>query len=214
MRLIFLGAPGSGKGTQSKLLIEKHEIPQLSTGDMLRKAVQDKTEVGILAKSFMDKGELVPDSVMAGVIKDRLQEDDCRNGFILDGFPRTTVQADTLGNLFEENNLKLDAVVYLEIDQAKLVKRLSGRRICSKCGTEYHLEFKIPQNSGRCDQDGEELLHRSDDHEDQIVKRLETYNEQTLPLVEYYSKKDLLKTIAAEGKMNEITQRIEDSLNL
>ena len=208
MRLIFLGAPGAGKGTQSKLVKEKLNIPQISTGDLLRQAVKDQTETGLKAKSYMDSGALVPDQVIIDLISGRIKESDCANGFLLDGFPRTTAQAEALDAMLIKESIKLDSVVNLSIDQGKLLKRLTGRRVCSSCGEEFHLEFKQPKNEGKCDLCQSELMHRSDDHEDKISNRLEAYNDQTAPLINFYQAKTLLKTVDADGQMNEITGRI------
>jgi adenylate kinase len=212
MRIIFLGAPGSGKGTQSKLVAKDLAIPQLSTGDILRAAVKAGTEVGKKAKEFMDAGDLVPDEIIVGIIKDRTAEADCQKGFILDGFPRTSAQAETLTQMFKESGQKLDHVVYLEIDPEKVVERLTGRRVCSDCGSEFHLQFKAPQKEGICDNCGKNLMHRSDDHEDKIRNRLSNYEAQTAPLIEYYKNAGVLKNVAAEGGIDDITNRIKGVL--
>ncbi len=208
MKIIFLGAPGSGKGTQSKLVSSQLSIPQLSTGDILREAVKAGTEVGKKAKSFMDAGDLVPDEVIVGIIKDRTAEADCKPGYILDGFPRTLEQANALQQMFEQSGEKLDSVVYLEIDPEKVVDRLTGRRVCSKCGAEFHLKFKQPKEEGKCDLCGGDLMHRSDDHEDKIRNRLGNYEAQTAPLIDFYEKAGVMKKIAAEGSIDEITGKI------
>lgn len=208
MRIIFLGAPGSGKGTQSKVVAKTLEIPHLSTGDILREAVKQGTEVGKEAKKFMDAGSLVPDEILVGIIKDRTAQQDCEKGYILDGFPRTIVQAEKLEEMTVEAGKKIDKVVCLDIDQEKLVGRLTGRRVCSSCGAEYHLEFKAPKKDGVCDHDGEELIHRSDDHEDKIRNRLKNYDEQTSPLIKFYEERSLLVKIKADGEIAEITERI------
>lgn len=208
MKIIFLGAPGSGKGTQSKLVSKKLNIPQLSTGDILREAVKAGTEVGKKAKSYMDAGDLVPDEVIVGIIKDRTAQDDCKGGYILDGFPRTLEQANSLHHMFEETGEKLDYVVYLEIDPEKVVERLTGRRVCSACGAEFHLKFKAPEKEGICDVCGKELMHRSDDHEDKIRNRLANYEAQTAPLIDYYEKAGVMKKVKAEGDIDEITEKI------
>lgn len=213
MRIIFLGAPGSGKGTQSKLVAKDLAIPQLSTGDILRAAVKAGTEVGKKAKEFMDAGDLVPDEIIVGIIKDRTAEADCQKGFILDGFPRTSAQAETLTNMFKESGQKLDHVVYLEIDPEKVVGRLTGRRVCSACGSEFHLQFKSPQKEGICNDCGKDLMHRSDDHEDKIRNRLSNYEAQTAPLIEYYKNAGVLKNVAAEGGIDDITNRIKGVLS-
>lgn len=212
MRLIFLGAPGAGKGTQSKLIKDTLKIPQISTGDLLRKAVKDQTETGKKAKSFMDSGALVPDEVIIDLISGRIKEKDCEIGFLLDGFPRTTAQAEALDNMLTAEKIKLDSVVNLSIDQNKLLERLTGRRVCSACGEEFHLMFKKPKTEGKCNLCSADLMHRSDDHEDKISNRLKAYNDQTAPLIEYYNKKSLLKTVDADGAMDEITTRIISAL--
>ena len=212
MRIIFLGAPGSGKGTQSKLVSKNLSLPQLSTGDILREAVKAGTEVGKRAKSFMDAGDLVPDEVIVGIIGDRTEQQDCNGGYILDGFPRTLEQANSLQNMFESSRTSLDHVVYLEINPDKVVERLTGRRVCSACGAEFHLQFKTPKVEGICDICGKELMHRSDDHEDKIRNRLKNYNDQTAPLIEYYEKAGVMKRVVAEGDIAEITLKIMDVL--
>jgi len=208
MRFIFLGAPGSGKGTQSKRVASELAILQLSTGDILREAVKNQTEVGKEAKKFMDAGDLVPDEIIVGIIKDRTAENDCEKGFILDGFPRTVEQANALQNMFQQLNQSLDKVVYLEIDPEKVVERLTGRRVCSACGAEFHLQFKTPKQEGICDVCGKDLMHRSDDHEDKIRNRLKNYEDQTAPLVSYYENQNVLQRVKAEGDIPEITKAI------
>ena len=208
MRFIFLGAPGSGKGTQSKRVASELSIPQLSTGDILREAVKNQTAVGIEAKKYMDAGDLVPDEIIVGIIKDRTAESDCEKGFILDGFPRTVEQANALQNMFQQLNQSLDKVVYLEINPEKVVERLTGRRVCSACGAEFHLQFKAPQKEGICDICGKDLMHRSDDHEDKIRNRLKNYEDQTAPLVTYYEEQSVLQRVKAEGDIPEITKSI------
>ena len=212
MRIIFLGAPGSGKGTQSKLVSKNLSIPQLSTGDILREAVKAGTEVGKKAKAYMDAGDLVPDAVIVGIIKDRTTRKDCDGGYILDGFPRTLEQANTLRKMFESSQTELDHVVYLGIDPDKVVERLTGRRVCSDCGAEFHLKFKAPSVEGICDVCGKNLMHRSDDHEDKIRNRLKNYDDQTAPLIEYYEKSGVIKRVAAEGDISDITGKIMDVL--
>jgi adenylate kinase len=208
MRFIFLGAPGSGKGTQSKRVASELSIPQLSTGDILREAVKNQTAVGVEAKKYMDAGDLVPDEIIVGIIKDRTAENDCEKGFILDGFPRTVEQANALQNMFQQLNQSLDKVVYLEINPEKVVERLTGRRVCSACGAEFHLQFKAPLKEGICDICGKDLMHRSDDHEDKIRNRLKNYEDQTAPLVTYYEDQSVLQKVKAEGDIPEITKSI------
>ncbi len=186
MKLILLGPPGAGKGTQAKMLTEVFSIPQISTGDILRAAVKDGTAMGLKAKEYMDAGGLVPDEVVVGIVRDRLQEADCDNGFILDGFPRTVPQADALQVSLQEMNKELDRVISLEVDAEALVARLTGRRTCKDCGRGYHLQFDPSREAGICDACGGPLFQRDDDQEETIRKRLQVYADQTSPLTSYY----------------------------
>ncbi|PCI28428.1 MAG: adenylate kinase, partial [SAR324 cluster bacterium] len=170
--------------------------------------VKEGTEIGKQAKQIMEKGGLVPDEIMVDIIKSRTSQDDCSQGFILDGFPRTVVQAEKLEEMAQGSGEKIDKVIYLEVDQKKLIERLTGRRVCSSCGAEYHLKFKVPQKDGLCDHDGEPLMHRSDDHKEKIINRLRNFEEQTSPLIDYYDKNALLLKVKAEGEIAEITERI------
>lgn len=204
MRIVLLGAPGAGKGTQAKKLIDKYGIPQISTGDILRKAVADGTPLGIEAKSYMNKGELVPDSVVIGLVKERLQQDDCRKGFILDGFPRNTAQAETLDRVLGEMGVPLQIALSVDVDLDVLMKRLTGRRTCRQCGQMYNIYFSPPAKEGICDKCGGELYHRDDDKEETIRKRLEVYESQTAPLIEYYKNKGILKSVNGVGNIEEI----------
>lgn len=192
MKLILLGPPGAGKGTQAKLLTERYGIPQIATGDILRAAVQAGTALGVQARGYMDAGALVPDEVVIGIVRERLQEDDCRNGFILDGFPRTVAQADALQANLAALGRELDRVVSLTVDADELVARLTGRRTCRGCGRGYHVAFDPPQQADRCDACGGELFQRDDDRETTIRKRLEVYAQQTAPLIDYYRVAGLL----------------------
>jgi adenylate kinase len=195
MNLILLGPPGAGKGTQANMLTDRFGIPQISTGDILRAAVKEKTPMGVQAKSFMDAGALVPDSVVVGIVRERLQKTDCGKGFILDGFPRTVIQADALQKNLNDLGKGLDAVVSLEVDADALVERLTGRRTCRACGKGYHIKFDPPLAVGICNACGGELYQREDDKEETIRKRLQVYHEQTAPLADYYQKKNLLMPI-------------------
>lgn len=203
MKLVLLGPPGAGKGTQAKMLSDEFSIPQISTGDILRAAVKENTPLGLKAKSFMDAGGLVPDEVVIGIVAERLQYDDCRKGFILDGFPRTVAQADALQANLQKLGKRLDRVVALQVDTEALVERLTGRRSCKSCGSGYHLRFDPPATAERCDTCNGELSQREDDREETIRKRLEVYDEQTAPLISYYRAANLLleldgmQTIAA-----------------
>lgn len=204
MNLILLGPPGAGKGTQATRLSNKYSIPQISTGDMLRSAVKEKTDLGIKAKSFMNSGNLVPDDVVVGIIKERLAEDDCQNGFILDGFPRTIVQAEKLEKMLMSEGKKISRVLNINVDDELLIKRLTGRRICKGCGANYHVIFDPPTNEGMCNKCTGELYQRDDDEEDTIISRLEVYKKQTAPLIEFYTKRALLATIHGNGAMDKI----------
>lgn len=194
MKLILLGAPGAGKGTQAEKIVDKYGIPAISTGNILRAAVKDGTEMGLKAKSYMDAGQLVPDEVVIGIIKDRLQEKDCEGGFILDGFPRTIPQAQAL----EESGVQIDKVVDIEVPDEKITKRMSGRRVCAKCANSYHLEYKKPQVDGVCDACGGELIQRKDDAPETVLARLAEYHEMTEPLKDFYQ--NLGKLVIVEGQ--------------
>jgi adenylate kinase len=208
MKLVLLGPPGAGKGTQAKQLIDKYNIPQISTGDILRQAVKDGTQMGQAAKVFMDKGELVPDDVIIGIVKDRIQADDCQNGYIFDGFPRTVAQAEALDGMLKDLATHLDAVVSIEVPEEEVVKRLSGRRTCKGCGTLFHVVFNPPAKEGVCDKCGGELFQRDDDNETTIRQRLSVYLSQTAPLIDYYSQAGILKTVPGTGAPNEIFDAI------
>ncbi len=188
MNLMLFGAPGAGKGTQAKFLIEKYNIPQISTGDILRAAIVDKTDMGMEAKNFMDAGKLVPDSTIIGIIKDRLAHADCKDGFILDGFPRTLGQAEALTQLMETMKISLDKVISLNVPDELIVGRITGRRVCSGCGASFHVEFNPPKKEGVCDYCDGELTIRKDDNEETVKSRLASYHEQTTPLIEFYTK--------------------------
>jgi adenylate kinase len=208
MRLILLGPPGAGKGTQAKMLSEKFSIPQISTGDILRKAVTLDTELGKQAKAFMGDGQLVPDEIAIELIKEKIKEDDCARGFILDGFPRTIVQAEKLGETLEEMRLGIDAVLDFEVDPQELIVRLTGRRSCSNCGAMFHDETRPPEKTGICDHCGHELYQRPDDNKETIVKRLEVYDNETAPLKEFYRKQGNLKTLQGWGSVDEIFSQV------
>ena len=208
MRLVLLGAPGAGKGTQAKKLIEKHGIPQISTGDILRKAVADGTPLGKEAKSYMDKGELVPDKVVIGLIEDRLKQPDCKKGFILDGFPRNTAQAETLDVMLKKLNMPLDSALSVDVPKDDLMKRLTGRRTCKGCQQMYNVYFSPPKKNGVCDKCGGELFHRDDDKEETIKRRLDVYDAQTAPLISYYKKSGILKSVIGVGGIDEIFKKV------
>lgn len=214
MRIVMLGAPGSGKGTQAQRLQKEHGLPQISTGDLLRKAVADKTALGQRAKKAMDAGELVSDDIVLGMIKERLAQPDAKRGFLLDGFPRNTAQADSLDALLGELNLKLDSVVLLDVDFDVLMKRLTGRRTCSKTGAVLNIYFSPPAELEACRKAGGELIQRADDNEETIRNRLQVYERQTAPLVAYYAKRGLLKTIAATDVVDAIYAKFKGALGL
>lgn len=212
MKLILLGPPGAGKGTQAKMLIEHYGVPQISTGDILRGAVKEGSPMGVKAKSFMDAGALVPDEVVVGIVEERLRKPDCDNGFILDGFPRTVPQADALAKTLDAMGKNLDAVVSLEVDIEALVARLAGRRTCEACGAGYHVDYEPPAVEGVCDKCGGKLIQREDDKEATIRNRMAVYNEQTAPLVDYYRKAGLLMTVDGMLPINEVSAEILSSL--
>ena len=194
MKLILLGAPGAGKGTQAEVICEHLNIPTISTGNIIRAALKAETEMGLKAKDFINNGQLVPDDVVIGIIKERLAEDDCKNGFILDGFPRTIPQAEAL----DEMGIEIDKVIDIEVPDEKIVERMSGRRVCPACGNSYHLLYKKPEKEGFCNACGAELIIRADDHPDTVKERLDVYHSQTEPLKEFYGKKN--KLFIVEGQ--------------
>jgi adenylate kinase len=212
MRLILLGPPGAGKGTQAKDLVQKYGIPQISTGDILRKNLADKTPLGLEAKKFMDKGELVPDSVVVGIVKERLKEADCKKGYILDGFPRTVPQAEALDAALADMKTPIDKVLSIEVPDTELVKRLGGRRTCRGCQAGYHVAFKPSKKEGVCDTCGGELYQRDDDKEEAIKNRLKVYQSSTAPLINYYKAKGLLAAVDGVGGMKDILDRMVRAL--
>ena len=201
MNLILLGAPGAGKGTQAEKICEKLSIPAISTGNMLREAMANGTEMGLKAKSFIDAGKLVPDEVVIGIINERLKADDCKNGFILDGFPRTIPQAEALDNM----GVRIDRVIDIEVPDDKIASRLSGRRVCMKCGATYHTAYKKPKQEGICDVCGEKLVQRKDDMPETVLDRLKTYHEQTEPLKGFYEKKGILRVVEGQEEVADTT---------
>lgn len=211
MRIVLFGPPGAGKGTQAGLLSEKYGSAHISTGDILREAVANKTEVGLKAKSYMDKGELVPDAVVIAIAKEKLGSIG-DEGFILDGFPRTIAQAQALDEALSDLSKPLDAVVNLQVDEDELVRRLSGRRVCPNCGEPYHVDSKPPKVEGKCDKCGSDLVHRADDQADAIRNRLSVYNNQTSPVLGYYEGAGVLKNIPATGSIQDIFSRVTETL--
>lgn len=208
MRLVLLGAPGAGKGTQAKKLIDKYAIPQISTGDILRQAVAEGTPLGKEAKSYMDKGELVPDKVVLGLVEERLKQDDCKKGYILDGFPRNTAQAEALDVILGDIGMPLTAAISVDVPKEDLMKRLTGRRTCRNCGQMYNVHFSPPKEEGACDKCGGELYQREDDKEETIRRRLDVYEAQTAPLIDYYGKKGILHAVQGTGSIDDIFGRM------
>ncbi len=210
--IILLGAPGAGKGTQAKFITEKYNIPQISTGDMLRNAIKAGTELGLKAKEVMDKGQLVSDEIVIGLVKERIKEPDCRNGYLFDGFPRTTAQADAL----KSAGVQIDYVIEIAVPDEAIISRLSGRRVHLASGRTYHIDFNPPKTSGKDDVTGEDLIQRDDDKEETIKKRLEVYHAQTAVLSNYYSKDSKVKFITVNGtqSVDQVTAQIFASINI
>jgi len=207
MNIVLFGPPGSGKGTQAKMLAERYGIPHISTGDILREHLKNKTKLGLEAKAYMDRGALVPDDILIGIIKDRLSQPDCTSGFLLDGYPRTLPQADALSVILNEMGKKLDVVLNIDVPDEELIKRLAGRRMCS-CGASYHILFNPPKQEGICDRCGKPLYQRDDDKEEAIVNRLEVYKHQTQPLIEYYTNEGLMMTVHGAASIAEVFDEI------
>ena len=208
MRMVFLGAPGVGKGTQAELAAPKFWVPKISTGDLLRAAVVQGTPLGREAKAYMDRGDLVPDQVVIGLVEEKVGAPECTKGFILDGFPRTVPQADRLSELLMARGQSLDKVVCFLIPREEVVQRLGGRRGCSRCSAVYHVEFVPPKNDGVCDECGKELVQRDDDREETVRSRLSVYEEQTAPLIEYYREKNLLSELNGSGPVDTVQKRL------
>ncbi len=208
MRLVFLGAPGVGKGTQAEKVAAHFGVAKISTGDLLREAVRAQTTLGKDAKGYMDQGKLVPDSVVIGLVRDKLSDSSCVKGFVLDGFPRTVPQAEELGTVLSQRNIQLDQVINFQVSREDVVKRLSGRRSCPKCQATFHVDFAPPQKTDICDRCGEKLIQRNDDKRDAIETRLKVYEEQTSPLISYYDQKGLLVHLDGAGPVDGVYQRL------
>ena len=209
MKLLIMGRPGAGKGTQAVNIREYYNIPHISTGDMFRAAIKNQTKLGLLAKSYMDQGALVPDEVTIGIVEERLLEDDCKNGFLLDGFPRTIAQAEALDAFLNKNNVKLDAVLDVNVPAEILVRRMVGRRVCKTCGATFHVEFNPSKVAGVCDNCGSPLIQRADDTEATATNRLQVYDENTAPLLDYYKKQNILKTVNGDQSLEKVFEDIK-----
>lgn len=212
MKIIMLGAPGAGKGTQAKMIAEKYGIPHISTGDIFRANIKNGTELGMKAKSFMDKGELVPDELTVSMLLDRVGQPDCRDGYVLDGFPRTIPQAEELDKALSERKEQIDFAVDVDVPDGNIVKRMSGRRACLKCGATYHMEHIPPKKEGICDSCGSDLVLRDDDKAETVLKRLQVYHDQTQPLIDFYTRKGILKTVDGTRDMKDVFAAIVEIL--
>ena len=212
MKIIMLGAPGAGKGTQAKRIAEQYGIPHVSTGDIFRANIKEQTPLGMEAKSYMDKGELVPDELTVKILLDRVGKDDCKNGYVLDGYPRTIPQAEVLDKAVAELNESIDYAVNVDVPDEDIIHRMSGRRACLKCGATYHIEYAAPKVENVCDSCGSELVIRDDDKPETVKNRLSVYHDQTAPLIEYYSKKGILKTVDGTQDMGKVFDDIKNIL--
>lgn len=212
LRLILLGPPGAGKGTQASAIVEKYNIPHISTGDIFRANIKEKTELGKQVEEYLNKGLLVPDELVVSIVKDRISKEDCKNGFLLDGFPRTVAQAEALDEELKNMSLKIDRVINIEADKDLLIERIIGRRICKDCGATYHIKFSPTKQAGICDKCGGELYQREDDKLETVEKRIEVYTEQTKPLIDYYAKKGLLLNVDGTKDKKEVFEDIAKSL--
>ena len=212
MNLVLMGLPGAGKGTQAEKIVAKYHIPHISTGDMFRAAIKNQTELGLEAKSFMDKGALVPDEVTIGIVRERLAEADCQKGFLLDGFPRTVAQAEALENILASLDKKMDYVININVDKDILMERLTGRRICKECGSTYHLVFNPPTKADTCDRCGGELYQRADDNAETVQNRLDVNIAQTKPLLDFYESKGYLRNIDGQQHIDKVFNQLEELL--
>lgn len=212
MKVVLLGAPGSGKGTQAVCISEWYKIPHVSTGDIFRSNIKNSTELGKKAKEYIDKGLLVPDELTIDIVRNRLIQSDCKEGFILDGFPRTVNQAEKLDEIFKEMGANLDIVLNLEVEDSRIITRMGGRRVCTKCGMSYHIEFNPPAEGNVCKNCGETVVQREDDKEETVLQRLKTYHKQTEPLIEYYKKDKKLVTVKGQDNIEETTSYVKKAL--
>ena len=208
MKIIMLGAPGAGKGTQAKKIAAKYGIPHISTGDIFRANIKNGTELGLKAKSYMDAGGLVPDEITIGMLLDRIHQADCENGYVLDGFPRTIPQAESLTEALKKNGESIDFAVNVDVPDENIISRMSGRRACLNCGATYHIVYNAPKKEGVCDACGQELVLREDDKPKTVKKRLDVYHDQTQPLIDYYTEQGVLKTVDGTRSLDEVFQEI------
>lgn len=212
MKIIMLGAPGAGKGTQAKMIAEKYSIPHISTGDIFRANIKNGTELGKKAKSYMDQGQLVPDELTLDLIMDRFKEDDCKNGYVLDGFPRTIPQAEALDAALKAEGEKVDFAIDVDVPDENIVRRMGGRRACVNCGATYHIVYSPTKVEGKCDKCGEDLIVRDDDKPETVLSRLEVYHNQTQPLIDYYNAQGILKSVDGTVDMKDVFNAIVDIL--
>ncbi len=213
MKIIMLGAPGAGKGTQAQMIVDEYNIPQISTGDIFRANLKEGTELGLKAKVYMDKGELVPDELTSALVIDRISQDDCKDGYILDGFPRTIPQAEYLTNALAERGEKMDYAIDIEVPDENIINRMAGRRVCLKCGATYHITENPPKQEGICDKCGSELVTRADDEPETVKNRLEVYHAQTQPLIDYYEGQGIMREVDGTKPVMEVFEEIKAVLN-
>lgn len=208
MKIVLLGPPGAGKGTQAKSISNRYSIPHISTGDIFRKNISENTPLGVEAKSYMDNGQLVPDEVTINMVKDRLKQDDCKNGYLLDGFPRTVQQAEALDNFLTERKESIDTALLIEVPKEFILERMTGRRVCPSCGASYHVKFNPPTKDGKCDLCGSDVIQRKDDTEETVKERLDVYENQTQPLIDFYKSKKQLSVVDGTQAINEVFENI------
>src|SRR5699024_4170029 len=213
MNIILIGLPGAGKGTQAEKISETYNIPHISTGDMFRQAMQDETPLGKEAKAYMEKGDLVPDEVTVGIVKDRLEQEDCKGGFLLDGFPRTIAQAEALKATLQDKQDKIDYAIHVDVPKGNLIERLTGRRICPTCGATYHVTYNPPKEEGLCDRDSSKLIQRDDDRQETVENRLAVNIEQTQPLLDFYEAENALVSVNGKQQIDEVFAEIQQTLS-